>query len=82
MSDRQYMPECSGALPFDRDAVYPDHVVREVLSHLPESLFVRARRTGALRFSRHGHHVFYRGDWILDWLLSDANLSANQKAVR
>ena len=68
-----------GALQIDRDAVYCDHAIRCILHQLPESLFVTARRTGALRFSRRGRQVFYRGEWILDWLLSDAESPPGEK---
>lgn len=60
-----------GALQIDPDAVYSDHGIRRILHQLPESLFVKARRTGDLQYSRRGRHVFYRGAWVLDWLLRD-----------
>ena len=69
---QQFDQPSDAALRIDRDAVYSDHAIRCILHQLPESLFVTARRTGALRFSRRGRQVFYKGEWVLEWLLSDS----------
>ena len=59
----------------DPDAVYVDSDVRLGLS-LTSATLSRARREGKLRFSRKGHTILYRGQWLIDWLERDAREAA------
>lgn len=52
-------------------AWYDDAVVAALFRLGPETL-ANARRSGALRFVRHGHRTLYRGDWLHDWLSDHA----------
>jgi len=53
------------------DAVYLDGEIRLALS-LTSAALARARRERKLRFTRQGHQILYRGQWLLDWLESEA----------
>ena len=53
------------------DAIYTDGEVRLALG-VTSSALVRARRESRLKFTRQGHSVLYRGQWLLDWLEHDA----------
>jgi hypothetical protein len=57
-----------GTIQIDPHAVYTDGSLRLLLD-LPSSTLAKARRAGSLRFSRRGKRVYYRGEWILDWLV-------------
>ena len=48
---------------YDGDALYQ-------LLALPSSTLASARRSGELQFVRRGNRTLYRGQWILDWLMS------------
>lgn len=39
-----------------------------LLLDMTESAMARARRSGELRFARRGQRVWYRGQWIIEWL--------------
>ena len=66
------MTEASVPARIDPDGVYSDGDVRLLLG-LSSSALSRARREGALRFSRQGNSLLYRGVWLLDWLERDAD---------
>jgi len=55
------------AFPIDPDAIYDDGPLVIDLGMRGSSL-ARARRSGALRYTRKGGRVLYLGRWILDWL--------------
>jgi hypothetical protein len=54
------------------EALYDDRALRQALGLTPSAL-AAARRSGALRFSRQGKRILYKGAWVLEWLESDAN---------
>ncbi len=54
------------------DAIYSDGDVRLALG-VTASALVRARRESRLKFTRQGHSILYRGQWLLDWLEHDAH---------
>jgi hypothetical protein len=58
------------------DSIYLDGNVRLLLG-LPSSTLARARRNRALKFTKQGHKILYRGQWLLDWLEADARQRAN-----
>ena len=64
----------------DPDAVYHDREVRIGLN-LSSATLARARRNKTLRFSRQGHSVLYRGQWLIDWLESTAAALASGEAA-
>jgi hypothetical protein len=39
---------------------------------LSPATLAAARRAGALRHTRRGHRILYKGSWILAWLESEA----------
>jgi hypothetical protein len=51
----------------DADGWYADGAVR-LLFEMPSATLCRARRTGGLRFARRGQKIWYRGQWLIDWL--------------
>ena len=53
------------------DAIYHDGDARLLLG-LTSPTMARARREGHLRYTRQGHAILYRGQWLLDWLESTA----------
>ena len=53
------------------NAVYTDGEIRLALS-LTSATLARARRERKLRFTRQGRQFLYRGQWLLDWLESEA----------
>jgi hypothetical protein len=55
----------------EHDALYDDGALRQALG-LTSTTLARARRSRALRFSRQGSRILYKGAWVLDWLESDA----------
>jgi hypothetical protein len=55
----------------DPERIYDDGAV--VLSlDIPSSTLMKARREGSLRYTWKGRRVLYLGQWLLDWLSSDA----------
>ena len=54
------------------DLYYDDVTARQILG-LPANTMARARRDGALRFSRRGRKIIYRGEWLLLWLDGDSD---------
>jgi hypothetical protein len=52
------------------DAVYDDGALYLSLG-LTAAALAKARRSGALRFTRQGKRTLYLGQWILDWLQAD-----------
>ncbi|MGZ0174326.1 MAG: helix-turn-helix domain-containing protein [Planctomycetales bacterium] len=62
------------------DGVYSDGDVRLLLG-LSSATLARARRNGALRFSRQGNSLLYRGTWLLQWLENDADARAHESEV-
>ena len=48
-------------------ALYDDGALHMLLGLTPASL-AKARHGGALRYSRKGKRILYRGQWILDWI--------------
>lgn len=49
------------------DALYDDGALRQCIGVTPSAL-AAARRDGTLRFTRVGKRIFYRGEWIAEWL--------------
>jgi hypothetical protein len=60
-----------GPVLIDPGAVYDDGAVVLALD-IPSATLARARRDGRLRYTRQGRRVLYLGQWILNWLASDA----------
>ena len=56
----------------DPDAIYDDGALVLTLG-LTHAAIARARRNGRLRYTRNGRRILYRGQWIIDWLESDAH---------
>ncbi len=56
----------------DPHAVYDDGAIVLTLD-VPSTTLARARRTGRLRYARAGRRIFYLGQWVIDWLQTDAN---------
>jgi hypothetical protein len=52
-------------------ALLDDGALRQALG-LTLATLAAARRSGALRFSRQGNRILYKGSWVLDWLESEA----------
>ncbi len=61
----------------DPEAIYHNGDVGLLLG-LTSATLARARRTKLLRYSRQGHAILYRGQWLVDWL----ELTASVEAVR
>jgi hypothetical protein len=55
----------------DPEHIYDDGAVVLALD-IPSSTLMKARREGSLRYTRKGRRVLYLGQWLLDWLSSDA----------
>ncbi len=55
----------------DPDAIYDDGALVLTLG-LTHAAIARARRNKRLRYTRNGRRILYRGQWIIDWLESDA----------
>jgi hypothetical protein len=53
--------------PIIPEAVYSEDALTQVLG-LSEAALRRARRKGALRYSRPGKRPLYLGQWVIDWL--------------
>jgi hypothetical protein len=51
------------------DGWYTDATARLLLD-VPGATLAHARRTKSLRFTRRGIRIFYRGQWLIDWLES------------
>jgi hypothetical protein len=49
------------------EAVYDDGALRQALGVTPATL-AAARHAGALRYSRTGKRIFYKGAWVSEWL--------------
>lgn len=64
----------------DADGIYSDGDVRLLLG-LTSAALTRARGDGSLRYSRHGHAVLYRGQWLVDWLEQDADRRSEQHSA-
>ncbi len=64
----------------DADGVYSDGDVRLLLG-LTSATLTRARRNGALRYSRQGNSILYRGSWLLAWLECDADRRSQLREV-
>lgn len=70
------------------DGVYDDATLGLWLGLSAETL-AKARRNGALRYSRQGHRILYLGRWLLAWLDGDqpaatragVSMSASQEIV-
>ena len=56
----------------EQDALYDDGALRHAVG-LTEATLATARRRGALRFSRQGKRILYRGSWVLAWLESTSS---------
>jgi hypothetical protein len=51
----------------DPDGWYTDGAARLLLD-VTSATLARARRAGELRAARRGLRVWYRGQWLIDWL--------------
>ena len=60
------------------EALYDDGALRQALGLTPATL-AAARRSRALRFTRQGKRILYKGAWLLAWLEADAS-TANKEA--
>jgi hypothetical protein len=58
----------------DPHAFFDDGALRHALG-LTHSALAAARRSGALRSSRQGQRILYKGEWVLAWLEADASAS-------
>jgi hypothetical protein len=56
----------------ESDALYDDASLRHAVG-LTETALATGRRSGALRYCRHGKRILYRGSWVLAWLESTSN---------
>jgi hypothetical protein len=56
----------------DPDSLYDESAIILALD-LSSATLARARRTGALRYTRKGRRVFYLGSWLLDWLTRESS---------
>jgi hypothetical protein len=56
------------------DALYDDGTLCLAIG-LTHATLARARRSGALQFTRQGKRTFYKGAWVLAWLESEATPS-------
>jgi hypothetical protein len=61
----------TSAVPIDAKAVYDDGALHCQLG-LSSAALARARRAGELRYTRKGKRTLYLGQWVLDWINSDA----------
>lgn len=61
----------TGPARIDPAAVYDDGALHLILD-IPTATLIRARRDGRLRYTRQGRRALYLGQWILDWLATDA----------
>jgi hypothetical protein len=50
--------------------IYDDAALHAVLAISGQTL-ARARKDGALRYTRKGQRILYLGQWVLDWLTED-----------
>ncbi len=53
------------------EALYDDGALCQSIGLTPAAL-AAGRRSGSLRHTRKGRRTFYKGQWILDWLESEA----------
>lgn len=60
------------------EALYDDGALRAALG-LTASSLANARRAGSLRFTRQGKRTFYKGQWVLEWLVSQAAPEADRE---
>ena len=65
------------AIRIDPEGVYDDDSLRLLLDVTSKTLS-RARQSGDLAFSRQGRRFFYKGKWILDWLLANPGSRASR----
>ncbi len=56
-----------GPTRIDPDGVYHDGDARLIL-RMTEATMQRTGERAALRYTRQGHRILYRGQWLLDWL--------------
>ncbi|MCA9026217.1 MAG: hypothetical protein KDA86_13495 [Planctomycetaceae bacterium] len=49
------------------DGIYLDGDARLLLG-ITDAAMTRGRRSGNLRYSRHGTTILYRGEWLIEWL--------------
>ena len=66
------------AIHLDPHSIYLDGDVRLALD-VSSATLRRARSDGHLRYTRQGHTVIYRGQWLIDWLESSATTTAEQR---
>jgi hypothetical protein len=59
------------ALPIEAQAIYTEGAIALALG-IPLATLSRARREKTLRFTRKGRRVLILGQWLLDWMESDA----------
>ena len=58
-------------VPIHANAVYDDAAIQVSLG-IGSKALSKARRSGELQFSRKGRRILYLGQWVLDWLETDA----------
>lgn len=62
------------------DALYDERALCKALGLKPTSL-ERARKSGALRFTRRGGNVLFLGAWVKDWLLDDESTAGKRETA-
>jgi hypothetical protein len=60
------------AVTIDPEAIYHEGNLALALDIAPATL-ARARRDGRLRYSRQGRRVLLLGQWVIDWLKTEAS---------
>ncbi len=56
---------------------YDDFAVSRILG-VKESVQKRDRESGALKFTKKGTQVLYRGQWLIDWLKPSITGGSNE----
>lgn len=57
------------AVKIETDLVYNDEDLFHLL-HVSQPFLLKARRSGALKFSRIGNRPVYLGEWVVTWIKS------------
>jgi hypothetical protein len=65
----------------DPDALYEESGVRLLLG-LTEHALRQGRTRQGLRSARRGRRRFYRGQWLIDWLLSESANAGKDRGER
>lgn len=63
------------AIDIQPDQIYSDEHLLMLLD-VSESTLRQARRDGSLQHAKRGRRYFYRGDWVIQWLLMEGKEEA------